>query len=61
MENQNQTPQFTDEKSVMALIDTMAQAATTFAGQGYEQFLYAREEVKTVLHNLYERCNTTRE
>jgi hypothetical protein len=43
-----------DEQTVMALVDSMAQAATVFAGHGYEQFIQAREAVKSVVHSLYE-------
>ena len=48
------------EEAVMALADDLAQAATTFAGQGYQQFLNAREAVKAAINILYERRNTTR-
>lgn len=50
-----------DAPSVMALVDSMAQAATVFAGQGYEQFLQSREAVKTAIYLLYERRNTPRQ
>lgn len=60
METRNKSGNRPDEKSVMALVDSMAQAATTFAGQGYDQFIQTREEVKEVIHNLYERRNFPR-
>ena len=59
MENKDQTRP--SEQSVMALVDSMAQAATVFAGQGYEQFLQARDAVKETLHNLCERRSTPRD
>ena len=49
-----------DEETAMSLADDMAQAATTFAGQGYQQFLSAREAFKDAVHYLYERRQSPR-
>lgn len=49
-----------DEATVMSLADDLAQAATTFTGQGYQQFLVARETLKEAVHYLYERRQTPR-
>ena len=39
------------EQLLLALADSMASAATTFSGQGYQSFLQARDEFKETLHN----------
>jgi hypothetical protein len=56
MEKKNQFRRDTDipptEQEAMTVVDSMAQAATSFAGQGYEQFLYARDTVKAMVHAL---------
>jgi len=61
MEKRKENTPRPDEKTVMALVDSMAQAATVFAGQGYEQFLQSREAVKEMIHTIYERRNAPRE
>lgn len=45
------------EDTVMGLADDMASAATTFGGQGYNQFIQAREQFKSVLHILITTFN----
>jgi len=39
-------------KTLCDLADSMAQAATTFNGQGYWSFLQAREEFQAMLHDV---------
>jgi len=39
-------------KTLCDLADSMAQAATTFSGQGYWCFLQAREEFQAALHDI---------
>lgn len=59
----NQNKNEITEDTLLRLADTMASAASSFSSHGYDQFLEARENFKSVsLHifNTYVRHNNTR-
>jgi len=48
-----QEPHIT-EQQIIFLADNMAEAATTFAGHGYQQFLQARTDFLDTIHKFVE-------
>lgn len=54
LETQNQKY----EKDLLSLADNMASAAASFSSHGYDSFIYAREELKRMIHTTVSQIKT---